>query len=177
MYRNRPYTGASMLVMRLPHDESPQKRSHNMLPNPFIFWPTTTVPTSNPDACQEVSDIQKHNIFQFDGNGQPRGGDSEHMTDDQKQAYMHYVNRLGMNQWQNTSDEMKTPGERAIAGESCSQLLAFEGTMKVYSAGQMVEQHKMGSGHLGPSYVGVASIREGRGVLNPAAPPSLGRLI
>ena len=160
--------------MRLPHDETPQKRSLNMLPKPFVFWPTTTVPTSNPNAYQEVSDIHKHNIFEFQGDGQPTNRDSEHMTAAQKQAYMWYVQKLGMNLRQNTSDEMKTPGERAIGGESCSQLLAFEGTMKVYNEGQMLEQHKMGSWHLRPSYVGVASIREGRGVLNPAA---LGRLI
>lgn len=172
--RNRPYNGASMLVMRLPHD--PEK-SRNTLPNPLVFWPTTTVQTGNPDACQAVSDLESHNIFGFRPNGQHEQGDSDNISAAQKQAYAHYRGVLGMDQWQNASDELKTPGERAITGESCSQLLAFEGTMKVYSGGHMLEQHKQGSGHLGPSYPGVASIREGRGVLNPAAAPTLGRLI
>ena len=62
-----------------------------------------------------------------------------------------------MGEWTNTGDELKTPGERSISGESSSQLLAFEGTMKTYSANHALENHQMGSGHLGPSYVGVAS--------------------
>ena len=82
-----------------------------------------------------------------------------------------------MQQWQNATDHEKTPGERAISGESSSQLLAFEGTMKIYTKNQMPLEHKQGSGHLGPSYVGVASIREGRGVLNPASAPELRRMI
>jgi len=42
--------------------------------------------------------------------------------------------------------------------------------------GQTLEEIK-GSGHLGHSYVGVASVREGRGVLNPAAQHAMMRLV
>ena len=42
--------------------------------------------------------------------------------------------------------------------------------------GSCIEDIK-GSGHLGHSYVGIASVREGRGVLNGAGAPMMGRMI
>lgn len=175
--RTRPYTGPSMLVMKLPYD--PQK-SNKTLPNPLVFWPTERVETTSPDCSQAVNDLHKHDVFDFasatDGRADARNPGT-HMSAAQKEAYNKYIDHMQMNQWQNATDHEKTPGERAISGESSSQLLAFEGTMKIYTKNQMPLEHKQGSGHLGPSYVGVASIREGRGVLNPASAPELRRMI
>ena len=175
--RTRPYTGPSMMVMRLPHDPV---KSNKTLPNPLVFWPTERVETTNPDCSQAVNDLHKHDVFDFasatDGQADARTPGT-HMSVDQKARYNQYIQIMAMNQWQNATDHEKTPGERAISGESSSQLLAFEGTMKIYTKNQMPLEHKQGSGHLGPSYVGVASIREGRGVLNPASAPELRRMI
>lgn len=176
--RTRPYNAPSMLVMALPWDAS---TSHKTLPNPMVFWPTNSVAPAPPDASQAVSDMNEHDVFCFSKetqrNNVSSNNTSKYMTPEQRARYWAYIEQMGMNEWTNTGDELKTPGERAISGESSSQLLAFEGTMKTYSGSHALENHQMGSGHLGPSYVGVASIREGRGVLNPAAAPSLGRLI
>jgi len=54
--------------------------------------------------------------------------------------------------------------------------MAFQGSMRVMQAGNVVEDIK-GSGHIGHSYVGIASVREGRGVLNPAMQHSTMRLV
>ena len=71
----------------------------------------------------------------------------------------------------------KTPGEMCIAGEASGMPMAFEGTMKIYNEKGVCKQHVQGSGHLGPSYVGVASVREGRGILNTHMQPQMIRQI
>ena len=56
-------------------------------------------------------------------------------------------------------------------------MLAFQGTMKVYDQNGGLLEHTQGSGHLGPSYVGVASVREGRGLQNTGMAPAMIRQI
>ena len=84
---------------------------------------------------------------------------------------------LEMTQWASIDQSYRPAGESCITNESTSSPMAFQGSMRVInSTGQTVEEVK-GSGHLGHSYVGVASIREGCGVLNPAAQHSMMRLV
>ena len=55
-------------------------------------------------------------------------------------------------------------------------MLAFQGTMKTYQGPALVDNIQ-GSGHLGPSIVGVASVREGRGLMPAVGQPALGHLM
>ena len=91
-------------------------------------------------------------------------------------TYQEYVAQLGLDAANFGSSE-ETPGEMCIAGKASGMPMAFEGSMKIYDDKGVCKQHVQGSGHLGPSYVGVASIREGRGVTYPAAAPTLHHLI
>ena len=58
----------------------------------------------------------------------------------------------------------KNAGLAAVENEVSSEALAFQGTMRTLSAdnGQVVSE-TMGSGHHGPDFVGVASLRAGKG--------------
>ena len=93
-----------------------------------------------------------------------------------REQYRKYITALGLST-ENFGSPDKTPGEMCIAGEASGMPMAFEGTMKIYDKSGVCKRHVQGSGHLGPSYVGVASIREGRGVTYPSAAPTLHHLI
>ena len=87
------------------------------------------------------------------------------------------MNRLGMFQWASVDQSSRPAGEACIANEASSNMLAFQGTMNMYDKQGNARGAVMGSGHLGPSYVGVASVREGRGILNTHMQPQMIRQI
>ena len=88
------------------------------------------------------------------------------------------MDKLEMSQWASADQSTRPAGEACIANETSSSNLAFQGSMRILnmSSGACIEDIK-GSGHLGHSYVGIASVREGRGVLNGAGAPMMGRMI
>ena len=65
-------------------------------------------------------------------------------------------------------------GALAVANETDPYVFSFHGHMTSILDGQREETH--GSGHLGSNFVGVASVREGRGML-PRGMPSLQHLV
>ena len=92
--------------------------------------------------------------------------------------FAQYMDKLEMSQWASADQSTRPAGEACIANETSSSNLAFQGSMRILqmSNGACIEDIK-GSGHLGHSYVGIASVREGRGVLNGAGAPMMGRMI
>ena len=173
--RRGPYTGPSFLVMALPHDES---RSHKTPPNPLIFWPAETMNVAAPeDSSANVTDVASHDYFNF-AEFMKSGVHADNLTSaNQQRAYQVYREKLKVPNWTSLAQTARSAGENCISNEAESRLMAFEGTMKTYNSnGQLVDDLR-GSGHLGPSYPGVASIREGRGINNTAAAPIMGRLI
>ena len=75
--------------------------------------------------------------------------------------------------------ERKTAGHAANEGDTHSASLSFEGTMQyqVHTYGRPAV-HQKGTGHLGESFVGVASVRAGKGLqtyMN--TQPTMGRMI
>ena len=173
--RRGPYTGPSFLVMALPHDEN---RSHKTPPNPLIFWPAETMNVAAPeDSSANVTDVASHDYFNF-AELMKSGTPQDNLTSaNQQRAYQVYREKLKVPNWTSLAQTARSAGENCISNEAESRLMAFEGTMKTYnSSGQLVDDLR-GSGHLGPSYPGVASIREGRGINNAAAAPIMGRLI
>eukprot|EP00961_Rhodomonas_salina_P090517 1218111-Rhodomonas_salina.1 len=79
----------------------------------------------------------------------------------------------------NSMEKRRKVAGVASASNECTSTaaLAFQGSMRVVNTatGSLVEEIH-GSGHLGPSYVGVASVREGKGVL-PQGAARLQRLV
>jgi hypothetical protein len=58
----------------------------------------------------------------------------------------------------------KTAGQASEENETTMSAMAFQGTMLIYDESGKVEHEITGSGHHGRDYVGVASIRAGKGV-------------
>ena len=167
--RDTPYDGPSMLVMALPHE---RRTTRCDWPNPVVFHHNVTGnPSPDPMKDNVLPDIERYMVFSHERC-------PTLCTAAQEQAYKRYMDRLQMQQWASLDQSSRPAGENCVANETSSSMLAFQGTMKVYDCanGQLVE-HIQGSGHLGPSYVGVASIREGRGIQNTAMQPQMIRQI
>jgi hypothetical protein len=182
--RRGPYTGPSFLVMALPHSE---ENSHKTLPNPVVFWTAESINIATPeDSSANITDIDQHDYFNFAHSAQHKldpgtagnYSDKPQMTNSmQQRAYDVYRQRLNVENWTSLAQTARTAGENCITNTAESRLMAFEGTMKVYNENGNLVQDLRGSGHLGPSYPGVASIREGKGINNSAQAPVMGRLI
>ena len=165
--RSMPYNGKSMLVMAMPYDS---KRSKRPWPNPIALQEDPSCITSlTPESGRHPNDLMEHAIFST--------GNNTYCSTGQQERVKQYFQKVNF-QFLQTPDAASRPaGEQCVNGETSSQMMAFEGTMKVYDDNGACVDAVQGSGHLGPSYVGVASIREGRGVQNPQMAPTLHRLI
>ena len=158
-----------MLVMSLPHDPA---KSHRSWPNPIIFHPNVAGNASlSPEKEAPPSDVKKHMVFNCKVQ-------DEFCSSVQANKFHQYMQRLNMQHWTTVDQNNRPAGDCCIGNETSTNMFAFEGTMKIVdrNSGSVIDT-TMGSGHLGASYVGVASVREGRGILNPAAAPTLHRMI
>jgi hypothetical protein len=70
----------------------------------------------------------------------------------------------------------KTAGQGSADSETSTDCLAFQGSMKVKENGMLIQEIH-GSGHHGPDYTGVASVRAGKGQKTAGQAPTLHRLI
>ena len=166
--KDRPYSGPSMLVMALPHNPAVTRCNW---PNPVVFHhDMPNNPTPDPQKNDILPDVDKYMVFNHQRC-------PKQCTPAQEVAYQAYIRRLGMHQWASLDSSSRPAGDCCIANESTSNMLAFQGTMKVFDTSGGLVEHIQGSGHIGPSYVGVASIREGRGVQNTHAQPQMIRQI
>ena len=164
--RGRAYNGPSMLVMKLPTSSA---HANSPWPNPIVFQPNMSGnATLDPEKGPPPSDLRQHMVF--DAKYGP-------CSMDQEMAYKNYMQALGMEHWSTVDQSNKPAGECCISNESSSNMLAFQGTMRVYDRNGTMIENIQGSGHLGPSFVGVASVREGRGLMPMAGQPSLHHLM
>jgi hypothetical protein len=67
----------------------------------------------------------------------------------------------------------KTAGQASNSSVTAATSLAFQGTIKIDRTGQGIWEHTRGAGHLGDSYVGCASVREGKGYRQDGAPSAM----
>jgi len=164
--RSKPYSGPSMLVMALPLSSCKQ-----VWPNPIVFHGSIASSyCPDPEKSQgALPNLAEHMVFNHDKN--PRG-----CTLPVQERFSQYMAKLQMTQWANVDQSSQPAGESCVANETTSSPMAFQGSMRVMQGGNIVDEIK-GSGHLGHSYVGVASVREGRGVLNPAGQHGMMRLV
>jgi hypothetical protein len=78
-----------------------------------------------------------------------------------KNAYTRYLEKMpSFNQLHKLR---KNAGQASMEGETSSDSLAFQGTLQVYNAQGIKISETLGSGHHGPDFVGVASLRAGKG--------------
>ena len=158
--RDRPYNGPSMLVMSLPCNPAAR---HKPFPNPIVFH-TNVNGRVVPDSEGQFP-RNDHMVFSQKN--------ASHLNEAKVEAYMR---ALGMTQWASLDLSNRPAGENCVSNETSSNMLAFQGDMKIYDH-HMEIGHIRGSGHLGPSYIGVASVREGRGLMTAVGQPTPYRMI
>lgn len=167
--RDKPYDGPSMLVMQLP---ASGKNIKNW-PNPIVFHNGSDSMSASPDPQKDAAlpNLNEHMVFSHQRC-------SSMCTPAVESKFAEYMRNLDMQMWGSIDQSGRPAGECCISGETASQMLAFQGTMNVYNKqnGSLIDAVH-GSGHLGQSYVGVASVREGRGMSQVAAMPSLVRQV
>ena len=92
-------------------------------------------------------------------------------------AYKRYYDALKVNSWLSMTQN-QPPGVMSVNNETNVNHFSFHGHLGVITSTGKREDTQ-GSGHLGPSFVGVASVREGRGLLGgvPRGMPALQHMV
>jgi hypothetical protein len=161
---NDAYTGPSMIVMAF-YDNRADHAPKKTWPNPIVFADNVrdnaplSSTSADPENIHKVVD-ERMRVFN---------------TERYAQAYLSYFRKLP--DFAENSRLRKPAGMASAVDETqTATALAFQGHMRTYNeAGTMVEEVQ-GAGHLGPCYVGVASVREGKGY-KPIGGPTLSRMV
>jgi len=160
------YSGKSMVVMALPKWSNVMEQ----FPNPLVWHPKVPGPNRlrvQPDKGGTPNRVQDHCPF---------APTAQVPTNDYKVAtsYGMYYQALGLHAWSELHQALD-PGHAAYSNETDPYIFSFHGHLTtITKTGQREEIH--GSGHLGSNFVGVASVREGRGML-PRGKPMLTHLV
>jgi hypothetical protein len=161
------YRGQSMMVMAFVHSDTAAQEQHlkRNWPSPIVFY-------------DSVQDSEGSTLL-------PADQDNLHMID--ASEFRVFNNPLYASSYSTYHQLMpnfksltlvrKNAGQSAVDQETPSEMLAFQGTMRVRTKGGMGYTEILGSGHHGPDYVGIASVRDGKGQKVAAAQPVLHRLI
>jgi len=153
---DKPYDGPSIICMMIPHVKE-------TYPNPILL--------SSHDGSDEDDDgtsafIDPENINSiFDPRMQVFG---KHPN--VKSRYDQYMNNLHMPDFSMLHATRKTAGASSNDSLTEATSVAFQGTVLIDRNGDGKWEHTRGAGHLGDSYVGVASVREGKGFKQDSAP-------
>jgi hypothetical protein len=175
----RPYRGPSMMVMAFHHGEAKNAlspgdygRSDSLYkteyssnwPSPIVFYDRLTS-DGQVAARADFDNLHAVEVAPF----------RVFNSDLYKNAYRPYRDKMP-NFWE-LHTIRKNAGLAATENEVSSDALAFQGTMRVLSADTgAVIQEVLGSGHHGPDFIGVASLRAGKGYrLN--SQPTVHRLV
>jgi hypothetical protein len=91
-------------------------------------------------------------------------------NEDWRVRYQKYANEPNFPDLSMMHATRKTAGSSSNDSVTEATSLAFQGTVKIDANGDNNWIHTRGAGHLGDSYVGVASVREGKGFRSDGAP-------
>lgn len=170
------YRGPSMMVMAFAHDKNKRDADNQARyegfkrnwPSPIVFYDSynpANPRTGNGDTLPlDYDNLQTVNVEDF------RVFNNSLYHD----AYSAYK-RL-MPDFRTLHITRKSAGQGSADAETATDCLAFQGSMRVKELGQLLQSID-GSGHHGPDYTGVASVRAGKGQKSSGAAPTLHRLI
>lgn len=177
MNLGKNYRGQSMMVLAFAHDRNlVNDRGVNLYETQFKRnWPSPVVfyDSYNPERRQDTGrealpldydnlqtvDVEEFRVF----NNELYNG-----------SYRQY--RDLMPDFRTLHTTRKSAGQSSADAETGTDCLAFQGSMRVKERGQLL-QDIQGSGHHGPDYVGIASVRAGKGQKMAGQAPTLHRLI
>lgn len=139
---NQPYEGVSMMVMSFEtQTETPT------WPSPIIFYDGNLANDRLPVDGEHVHNIKVEPFRVFD-------------KSQYKDRYKCYYKKMpDFSRMHNP----KLAGSASEENESVSSIFAFQGTMRIMEPNGHVTEIT-GNGHHGPDYVGVASVRAGKGM-------------
>lgn len=172
---SKNYRGPSMMVMAFVHDRTKlesdghsffEKNFKRNWPSPIVFHDnynehaaktSSTLPLDYDNL--QVVDVDEFRVF----------NNSLYAS-----AYSDY--KAMMPAFHEMHIMRKSAGQASAEAETQTDSLAFQGSMRVKENG-IIQQDIQGSGHHGPDYTGVASVRAGKGQKVSGQAPTLHRLI
>jgi hypothetical protein len=158
------YRGPSMMVMAFLHDADNQGNAKGLQRN----WPSPIVFHDSGNGGETMPlDIENLHVMEVD---EFRVFDKPAYVE----RYRHYKNL--MPPFQDLHKMRKTAGNATAENETQANSLAFQGSMRVKVGGQLLQEIH-GSGHHGPDYVGVASVRAGKGIKYTGQAPVLSHAV
>ncbi len=172
---SKNYRGPSMMVMAFVHDKERRDAEGSSLfdknfkrnwPSPIVFHDNQTHASHNTKETLPVDydNLQVIDVEEFRVFNNPLYASS----------YTDYRNL--MPHFHEMHMMRKTAGQSSADSETHTDSLAFQGSMRIKENGLIVQEIH-GSGHHGPDYTGVASVRAGKGQKTAGQAPTLHRLI
>ena len=153
-----PYRGPSMMVMAFDHGKAKQQHAQEYQQSFKSNWPSPIVFYDRLNSDDQVSLASDFDNIHVVSVGEFRVFNNPLYM----QAYKDYQDK--MPDFYELHRIRKNAGLAAVENEVSSDALAFQGTMRVINAESgSVIQEVLGSGHHGPDFVGVASLRAGKG--------------
>jgi hypothetical protein len=173
----RNYRGPSMMVMAFVHDKEAVNAEGRPIfdtvfrrnwPSPIVFHDVHN-PTKERAPANEtlpldydniqVTDVQEFRVFNNELYAKSYAGYREMMPS------FHELHKM-----------RKTAGQSSSEAETQVDSLAFQGSMRIKQDGRLMQEIQ-GSGHHGVDYVGVASIRAGKGIKYTGQAPTFQHMV
>jgi hypothetical protein len=173
---SKNYRGPSMMVMAFVHDRRRQHDEGGTVydrdfkrnwPSPIVFYDSYS--GTGGQQTREALPIDYDNVQTVDVE-EFRVFNNQLYSD----AYSDY--RQMMPEFKTMHLTRKTAGQSSADAETGTDCLAFQGSMRIKEGGVMI-QEILGSGHHGPDYVGIASVRAGKGQKVAGQAPAPYRLV
>jgi hypothetical protein len=167
------YRGPSMMVMAFVHDRARlDDAGRNVFDRDFRRnWPSPIVFYDSYDGVQHVKEVLP---IDYDNVQTVEVEEFRVFNNDlYHEAYKDY--RRMMPEFRTMHLTRKSAGQSSADSETGTDCLAFQGSMRIKDGG--VVQEIQGSGHHGPDYVGVASVRAGKGQKVAGQAPAPYRLV
>jgi hypothetical protein len=171
---SKNYRGPSMMVMAFVHDKhrSSEESGQTVFndefrrnwPSPIVFYDSFNGRDKSKEALPldydnvQTVDVEEFRVFNNSLYSKPYSEYREMMPDFRT---MHLTR--------------KSAGQSSADAETATDCLAFQGSMRIKDGVSVQEIH--GSGHHGPDYTGVASVRAGKGQKVSGQAPILSRLV
>lgn len=151
---SQSYNGPSMIVFSLPQHNA----IYQSFPNPVVFTEDVNpnAPTQ-PDSGNKANDIHNHIVFG------PSSQNNEWCSDSTHACYKYKYSALNVTNWSNLGHS-QAAGALSSNDESDLYWFSFAGYFASISPNGL-RQETQNSGHLGSTFVGCASVRNGRGLL------------
>jgi len=168
---NSNYRGPSMMVMAFVHNRTStsfEQHFRRNWPSPIVYHDSYNYehPEQRDPVMQLPVDCENIEIINAD--------EYRVFNNPLYASYAYY--REKMPAFNELHKMRKSAGQSSVDSDTPQDSLAFQGSMRIKKKGCIVQEIH-GSGHHGPDYIGVASVRAGKGQKVQAQAPALYRMV